>query len=137
MIGLDSNVVLRWLTGDDTDQDQHRAALAAVNDADADIFINAIVLAETSWVLSARYRHPRATVAAGIRQVLAHPKITVSEPAAVHAALDAYELGGAGLSDHLIGALNRAAGCQTTLTFDRIAGKGPGFVVLGAAGSET
>jgi predicted nucleic-acid-binding protein len=130
MIGLDTNIVLRWLVADDNDAVQSRAALRAIEQADAIIFVNDIVIAETAWVLAARYKQSRHDVVAGFKRLLAHPMVRVSNTAAVLSALSAYELGGAGLSDHLIGTLNTAAGCKTTLTFDKGAAKGPHFTQL-------
>ncbi len=130
MIGLDTNIVLRWLVADDNDAAQNRAALQAIERADDTIFLNDIVIAETGWVLAARYQQSRRDIAAGFTRLLAHPKVRVSNAAAILSALSAYELGGAGLSDRLIGAQNHAAGCKTTLTFDKSAAKGPHFTHL-------
>ena len=130
MIGLDTNVVLRWLTADDSNPAQNQAALRAVDAADDMIFLNDIVIAECCWVLATRFRLSRPDQAAGFRRLLAHPMVRVSNLSAFIDALTAYEMGGPGLSDRLIGALNHAAGCKTTLTFDKAASKGPHFSEL-------
>ena len=130
MIGLDTNIVLRWLVADGNDAAQNRVALRAIDQAEDAIFLNDIVIAETGWVLVARYQLSRREIAAGFQRLLQHPLVRVTNATAVLSALSAYELGGAGLSDHLIGALNTAAGCKTTLTFDKSAAKGPHFTQL-------
>lgn len=128
MIGLDTNIVVRWLVGDDRTQIEQ--ARAAIDDVPDDLFLNVVVLVEAAWVMAGRYRADRRTIAAGLRSLLAHPRSVVLERAAIEDALTAYETGGPGLSDHLIGALNKAAGCRTTLTFDRRAGRGPHFTAI-------
>jgi predicted nucleic-acid-binding protein len=81
-------------------------------------------MAEASWVMARAYRLSRTSIVGGLRQTTASAAIAVSNRQAVDAALDAYESGGPGLSDHLIGHLNRVAGCATTLTFDKAGGEG-------------
>ena len=65
MIGLDTNVVLRWLTAADSNPEQNQAALRAVDAADDMIFLNDIVIAECCWVLATRFRLSRPDQAAG------------------------------------------------------------------------
>ena len=128
MIGLDTNVVIRWVTGDD--EAQSKLAEVAIQSSQDSILINAVVLAEVSWVLTSVYGYPRQRIAGVLLGLVRHPAIVVDHAEAVEDALTAYETGGPGLSDHLIGALNKAAGCRTTLTFDRRAGRGPHFTAI-------
>lgn len=121
MIGVDSNVVLRWLLNDDPEQT--KAAARVFHGGEA-IYFSQIVLAETAWVLARSYRLSRAAIAQGLRQVITTSDAVVSDRDVILAALTAYETGGPGLSDHLIGHLNHAAGCRTTLTFDKKATDG-------------
>lgn len=130
MIGIDANVLLRWLTRDFGNLEQSALAIKALRDADADIYVNAVVLAETFWVLKSVMRVARKDQADTLRRILEHPRIVLSERAQVKVALSAFELGGPGFSDQFIGALNTAAGCRTTLTFDKAAAKGPRFTQL-------
>ncbi len=127
MIGVDSNLLLRWLLDDDPAQ---TAAAAAALQAGETVHLCDIVLAEVAWVLNRTYRLPRPAVARALRRVLGSAAVAVSHPAAVDAALTAYETGGPGLADHLIAHLNRAAGCRTTLTFDKEAGGASAFTLL-------
>ena len=128
MIGIDTNVVLGWLIGDDTGQLERTQLL--MDDAPDDLFVNVVVLAEATWVMRRIYRADRQSIAAGLRSLLEHPRVVIDRHAEVVDALTAYESGGPGLSDHLIGTLNAAAGCRTTLTFDRRAGRGPHFTAI-------
>jgi predicted nucleic-acid-binding protein len=128
LIGIDANVVVRLLADDDPVQGE--AAERALDGAEGLVRVDPVVLAEVGWVLRTRYRHSRAQIVAGLRAVVTHPLVLIEAREAVEAALDAYERGGAGFPDHLIGALNAAAGCRTTLTFDKNAAKGPHFTLL-------
>lgn len=128
MIGIDANVVVRLLADDDPVQGE--AAERALDGAEGPVRVDPVVLVETSWVLRSRYRHPRPRIVAGLRAILGHPRVLVEAREVVEAALDAYERGGSGFADHLIGAMNAAAGCRTTLTFDKSAAKGPLFTLI-------
>lgn len=127
MIGLDANVVVRALADDDPDQTA--SVRRMLGQGDETIRLDAVVLVETAWVMASRYGRGRRDIAGALRGWLAHPRV-VAPVEAVTQALAAYEAGGPGLSDHLIGALNAAAGCRTTLTFDKRAARGPHFTLL-------
>lgn len=134
MIGLDTNTVLRWVidaTGiEPADSVQSRQINEAISQSDDSVFINNVVLAEVNWVLAKRAGLDRKGRAALVQRLLDHPRVVFEQRSSVEQALIAFELGGAGFVDHLIGALNTAAGCQTTLTFDKSAAKGPHFTQL-------
>lgn len=127
MIGVDSNLILRLLLGDDPAQRDRMAAAFAAGET---VYLSDIVLAEAAWVLGRNLRLPRARIAQAFRGLLERPALAVSNRAAVEAALTAYETGGPGLADHLIAHLNAAAGCRTTLTFDKDAGNESLFTLL-------
>ena len=127
MIGLDTNLVVRWLVFDGDTPRQSETARRTMAEAKDEIFLNDIVLAESAWVMSARYKLPRTAIAHLFRELLDHPQVRVSRPAQVTASLTAYEKGGSGLSDQLIGRINEVEGCRTTLTFDKKAAGGTLF----------
>lgn len=130
MIGIDTNVLIRWNLAEDTQPNQASLARQAIENSEDPIFINTVVLAESIWVISNAYRISRPDQAAFVRSLLDHAKVMIAERGAVEFALNGFQKGGPGFADHLIAALNVMAGCQTTLTFDRIAAKGPHFTVL-------
>lgn len=129
-IGLDTNVALRWLFNDSGDPVQSALAAAAVQALTGSIQINEVVLAELVWLAVGTRKLDRAEVALMIRSLLDNPSVELAQRAAVSDALTAFERGGAGFADHLIAALNRAAGCSTTLTFDKTAANSPDFTLL-------
>jgi len=88
------------------------------------------VLVEAVWVLRSSYRLDRAQIASMIDALLSSPAVRIAERDSVAAALESYRRGGPWFADHLIGELNRAAGCATTLTFDKQAGALATFTAL-------
>ena len=128
-VGLDTNVALRWLFRPPGDGRQSDRATAAADDAE-EIHLNLVVLAELIWLSDRamqRGREDQATLIAGL---LDSPRVHLAERDCVIQALAAFQQGGPGFTDHLIAALNRAAGCRTTLTFDKMAAKADGFTLL-------
>ena len=81
-------------------------------------------------MLSRRYRLDRPRVVRFIRALLDSDVVILGEADAVEDALAAYEAGGPGFADHLIGHLNARAGCSTTLTFDKAAARTDHFTAI-------
>ncbi len=123
MIGLDTNVILRLLTGDSP---QQQAAARTVLERDASpndpAFVNRVVVIETVWVLESVYAYARKEIAAAIDGLLRTVSIATEDAEHVRAALVAYR-NGADFADALIAASNAARGCSATFTFDRKAAK--------------
>ena len=122
MIGIDSNVLLRFLLGDDAAQaERARRLLATECSPRRPAFVNRAVLLEAVWTLATGYRYSRAQLAAAIELLLAAPALMIEDRAAVETALDIFTTTRADFADCLIGVLNRRAGCATTYTFDQAA----------------
>ena len=130
MIGLDTNVLLRWIAVDPDNLHQGELAAQALSGGTADVFISALVLAEVIWVLERTYRQPKAQLVDVIELILATTPVTMGDRRAVEDALQSYQSAKCGFSDCLIAVLNRRAGCTTTLTFDKTAAKSPDFTLL-------
>ena len=131
MIGLDTNVLVRYIVQDDPEQ-SHLAteAIEAQCTSESPGRINVIVLCELIWVLSRGYGYDRQLVGSVVRRILSSPELLVEEDEAIWQALKVYEQGTADFSDCLLGLLNRRAGTSTTLTFDRKAAKESFFDLL-------
>ena len=119
MIGLDTNVLVRYIVRDDEGQ----AALAtdlieSHCTAEDPGFVNLIVLCETVWVLARGYRYDRATVAGVVRGILGAVELEVESSEIAWQALRAFERGKADFADYVIGACNRTHHASTTYTFD-------------------
>ena len=134
MIGLDTNVLARYLTQDDVRQ----AALASrLIENDLTIaspgFISLVVLAELCWVLSRLYGATMDELADMISDLLNTPQIQVERREVVQAAIRRFKQGKsrkAGLVDALIAELASSEGCTSTVTFDKTAVRAAGMTLL-------
>ncbi|HZX86686.1 MAG TPA: type II toxin-antitoxin system VapC family toxin [Reyranella sp.] len=117
-IAVDTNVLVRAVTGDDVRQS--RVAQAQL--ANADIVALAVpVLCELVWVLSQGYKHSAADIAQAIRLLLAGANVVVNRPAA-EAGLAFLEAGG-DFADGVIGYEGSWLGAETFVSFDKKAVK--------------
>ena len=131
MIGLDTNVVVRYLAQDDVRQAAAATRLIEGSlSAEVRGFISIVTLSEVVWVLASNYRLGRPALAEGIVGLLTAPQLTVEQSDVVWRALRAYLGSKADFSDALIVELGRDAGCAKTVTFDRQAAAHPGFEAL-------
>ena len=135
MIGLDTNVLARYLTQDDVRQ----AALASrLIENDLTIarpgFVSLVVLAELCWVLSRLYSATMNELADLINDLLNTPQIQVERREVVQAAIRRFSQGKsrkAGLVDALIAEIASSEGCSSTVTFDMAAVRAAGMTLLG------
>jgi predicted nucleic-acid-binding protein len=131
MIGLDTNVLARFLVADDEAQAARaRTYIERAIAAGETLYINRIVLAETVWILTKCYRQSRLVLADMIERILLAAEFEVEGKQLVWEALHEYRRGTSDFADTLIGAVNRSAGCSTTATFDKEAGKLKTFSLL-------
>lgn len=131
MIGLDTNVMIRHLLGDEPGQTKLVDKLLDQKcSADEPAFVNRIVLCETVWTLDRTYGYSRHDIARIVEGMLLARAFEVEDRERVFAALAVYRTRNVGFSDALICAMNRAHGCDFTATFNRKAGKVEGFRLL-------
>jgi predicted nucleic-acid-binding protein len=118
--GLDTNVLVRFLTEDDPVQAARAAALIATLTARGKrAFISPVVLCEMSWVLRASYAVSKTDLLVALDGLLATEQFVIGDKDLVREAVAAYRAGRAEFADYLIGAVHRANGCERTVTFDR------------------
>jgi predicted nucleic-acid-binding protein len=119
--GLDTNVLVRFLTADEPLQSG--AARRLVESAEIHgerLHISTLVLAELVWVLrGARYARSRSEIADALDALLDATVFEIQDRDLVRRAASSFRNGPADFSDYLIGQLDRRAGCTATLTFDR------------------
>jgi predicted nucleic-acid-binding protein len=131
MIGLDTNVLVRYLMQDDAAQ--ARLASAAIESAAGRgqrLRLTAITLCELVRVLESAYHRPRADVALALEQIVRTADFDLEHADHVRKAIDRYRSTPADFADALIGLVNEAAGCEHTLTFDRSLKRIPQFKVI-------
>lgn len=131
MIGLDANVVVRYIVQDDDKQ-----ATAATRLIEKTLspenpgFICLVTLAEIVWVLEECYKADRAKVAAVVEGLLSSRQLLVEQAEVAWRALRAWTGSSADLNDALIAQIGLAAGCSKVATFDRGAATLEGFELL-------
>ena len=131
MIGLDTNVLVRYLAQDDPAQSPKATELIERQlTEDEPGFISVVTMAETAWVLERAYGLADQEIAAAIEGVLQAEVLVVENEQEVFTAMIALKAGRGSFADALIGALNAKAGCSRTLTFDRRAQRLSGFELL-------
>jgi predicted nucleic-acid-binding protein len=120
MRGLDTNVLVRYLTQDDPVQSRRaNAVIADALERGEPCSINAIVLCELVWVLRDAYGFDRRTIVTTLATVLDTAQIVVEQADIARHSLDDYRRGRGDFADYLIGWRNRESGCSDTATFDR------------------
>jgi predicted nucleic-acid-binding protein len=131
VIGLDTNVIVRYLAQDDVRQAAIATRLIEGSlSAEARGFVSIVTLAEIVWGMSSNYRAARAAVADIVEGLLTAPQLAIEKADVIWRALRAFRESKAAFSDAVIVELGRDAGCTKTVTFDRHAAAHRGFEML-------
>ncbi len=128
MIGLDTNILVRYLAQDDPIQSPIASNLIerCLTEENPG-FISVVAMAETVWVLERAYGLADGDIAKAIERTLQTDVLVVESEQEVFTAMIALKDGLGSFADALIGALGTKAGCSRTLTFDRNALRLPDF----------
>lgn len=131
MTGIDTNVLVRFLVEDDQEQTErvHRF-LAKCRRVGEPVYISVPVLCEAVWVLRSAFARSKPEILDAVEQLLSTDVFQVEQPDAVRAAIQSCRTGKGDFADCLIGHLNLAAGCRTTVTLDRSLPTTDGFTML-------
>jgi predicted nucleic-acid-binding protein len=118
LIGLDTNVLARYLTEDDPEQSPRAVALVegALEEGER-LFVTQIVLCELVWVLDSVYGYSREEIVSVVRDLLRARQLVIEDLDSARTALDRY------FADFLIVERCRAAGCGRVDLFDGSLGK--------------
>ena len=130
MIALDTNVIVRYLVGDDVEQAAAARALLDGLTPGNPGFICREVVIEVAWVLERSYRVPRSRVAEALMDLTASGSLVVEDSDDVAAAAHRYRQGGAGFSDLMILAAAERKGAVPLHTFDRRLARLEGAVLV-------
>jgi predicted nucleic-acid-binding protein len=129
MVGLDTNVLIRFLVRDDEEQFARAEKLIRRSaNAGEPAHISLLVLLETEWVLRSRYKLSKPEILGTFSDLLSSMDLTFEDEASIEEALFLGKESPAQFADCLIGARHRALGCDATATFDSDAVKLPGWV---------
>ena len=133
MIGLDTNVLVRYLTEDDPGQARRAAMLLeGVTGSEERLFVSHIVLCELTWVLRGAYGRPKQDVVRALEGLISSAQLLVEDSALAHRALERYRYGKADFADYVVAERAWAAGCSEIATFDRKLLGEDGFVAPSA-----
>ena len=129
MIGIDTNVLVRFLVRDDEHQfERARRLLKRGIGGGEPVFISHLVLLETEWVLRSRYGVTKAAIVAALNALLDASALQFEDERSIEEAVFTWKDSTAEFADCLINAHHRALGCRATATFDAKALKLSGFV---------
>ena len=104
MIGIDTNILVRYLTNDNEEQSQKVLnLLEQYSGTESSVYINNIVLCEVVWVLEAAYKYPKQDITHALKLILQTPEFSFDNHATIVKVLYDYEQSnGADFSDILI-----------------------------------
>ena len=120
MIGLDTNIVVRYLAQDDPVQSPKATEIIERRITEDDLgFISLVTMAETVWVLNRLYGLVDQEIASAVERMLQADTLVIQNEQEVFTAMIALKMGQSSFADALIEALGTWAGCKSTLTFDK------------------
>ena len=128
MLGLDTNVLVRYLVRDDQQQfEKARRLIKREADKGEPVLVSLLVLLETEWVLRSPYELSKPEIVSAFSTLLDVADLVFEDEPSVERALYSWKDSIADFADCLIEARNRRLGCQATVTFDAKALKLAGF----------
>ena len=124
MIGLDTNVLLRYLTQDDPAQSPRATEIIERRLTELEPgFVSIVCILEIVWVLKSLFKRSRQEIANDIEMILAADTLEVQNEQEVYYAVVSLRNGTGTFEDALIGSLGVWRGCSATLTFDEDAAR--------------
>ena len=131
MIGLDTNVLVRYIMQDDPEQSPKAAELIESLTSENPGFIAMVSVVELYWVLTSAYELSGQQVAQALDALLRTKQLLVERADQVMRALRVFGTGRADFADCLIECTASGAGCARTMTFDVKASKYAGLTLMG------
>ena len=128
MTGLDTNILMRYLTQDDGIQTPIATRILEEELTELNPgFVSLVTIAELVWVLRTFYQWSGLEIADVLQRFLQADNIVFQNPQEVFTAVTVLKRGSGSFGDALIAGLGQWAGCTTTLTFDVKASRLDGF----------
>jgi predicted nucleic-acid-binding protein len=123
LIGIDTNVLVRYIMQDDVSQAELAGRFFNSLDTSDPGFISLVTLAELGWVLGRSFKLKRLKIVHAQEKLLNSEQLMVELDPLVREALELFQQGNADFADCLIAKCSEAAGCDSVVTFDRKAAK--------------
>ncbi|RWX79000.1 PIN domain-containing protein [Neorhizobium lilium] len=131
MIGIDTNVLLRFLVEDEPAQSAVAHQFMLERSAEDPAYISAVVLAETVWFLSRRLDYPKTRIFEVLGVLAQSAEIVVEHSAELKHLVAATRQPAADIADYLVAWSALKSGCSKTFTFDqKAATRVPGMELL-------
>ncbi len=134
MIGLDTNVLARYLAQDDARQSAVATRLIEKELSIASPgFVSLVVIAELCWVLHRLYSATMDELVAMLEDLLGTPHFQLERREVVQAAIQRFKESNnrkSGITDALIAQIAVSAGCTHTVSFDKGAVRSAGMTLL-------
>jgi len=130
MIGLDTNVLVRYIMQDDVKQSAKATALMESLEVDRPGFIGVVTIVELYWVLTSCYELTNEQVRQALDLLLRTRQLVVDCADQVLRALKVFEAGKADFADCLIERTATSVGCKQTMTFDVAAARHAGMTLI-------
>jgi len=130
MMGLDTNVLVRYIMQDDPKQSPKATLLIESLDSDNPGYISMVSVVELYWVLTSSYELTGSQVAQALEVILRSKQLLVERADQVMRALRVFGVGKADFADCLIERAASGAGCAQTMTFDVGASKHAGMTLM-------
>lgn len=130
MIGLDTNVVVRYIVQDDAVQSKKATILLESLTDDHQGFIPLVSIVELVWVLQSCYAADRKEIGNVLDLLLQMKSIVIEQFEIVSKALRLFSGNNADFADCLVERSAFSAGCDYTATFDKKASKTTGMKLL-------
>lgn len=128
MIGLDTNILVRYLTQDDPDQSLKATEIIEQRLTEENPgFVSIVAMVKIVWVLDRAYSFSAHEIAAAVERMLQIDVFVVENEQEVFTAMIALKNGQGTFADAVIAAIGARANCSCTLTFDQKALRLPGF----------
>jgi predicted nucleic acid-binding protein len=113
---VDTNVIVRHLTGDPPDMAARATAYLA---AEPELFLVDLIVAETIYVLESFYETPRDQIAVAMRSLIALPSAITADPALLLRAIEVYEIDRVDFAEAYLVACAESSGISRVASFDR------------------
>ena len=130
MIGLDTNVLVRYIMQDDPRQSPKATAIVESLEGAGSACITLVSMVELVWVLTASFELTRAQVSQALDGILRTKQFKIENADQVIRALRVFKLGKSDFADCLIERSANSAGCVKTVTFDVKASKHAGMAPI-------
>lgn len=131
MIGLDTNVLVRYIAQDDVKQSAVATGLINSLTPESPGFVTTVALIELAWVMQSCYDASKADIVNILETLLRTRELMIEDAGTAIVALQRYAASKADFADCLIDCAAGRAGCSHTVTFDRNASRGAGMRLIG------